>query len=60
MKKILASIRIRDFEHIIMGMIQRLMNGECFTTKFAAVQMFPCVYTALSPANQQEIMNMYN
>ena len=43
-----------------MGMIQRLMNGECFTTKFAAVQMFPCVYAYLSPASQQEIMNMYN
>jgi hypothetical protein len=36
-KKILETIRIKDFENGIMGMIQRLMNGECFTSKFAAV-----------------------
>ena len=58
-KKILASIRIRDFEMSIMGMIQRLMEGECFTSKFAAVQLFPCVFSHMSPANQQEIMTMY-
>ena len=52
MKKILASIRIRDFEMSIMGMIQRLMEGECFTSKFAAVQLFPCVFSHMSPANQ--------
>lgn len=36
-KKILEMIKIRDFESGIMGMIQRLMNGDCFTSKFAAV-----------------------
>ena len=43
-----------------MGMIQRLINGDCFTTKFAAVQLFPCVYTHVSAANQQELMKMYD
>ena len=60
MKKILGLIRIRDFEQVIMGMIQRLINGDCFTTKFAAVQLFPCVYTHVSAANQQELMKMYD
>ena len=44
-------IRIRDFEQVIMGMIQRLINGDCFTTKFAAVQLFPCVYSHISAVN---------
>ena len=43
-----------------MGMIQRLMNGECFTSKFAAVQLFPVVFPSVTPASQQEIMTMYN
>lgn len=60
MKKILQMIRIKDFESGIMGMIGRLMNGDCFTSKFAAVQLFPVVYSHLSPNNQMEIMNMYN
>lgn len=51
-KKILATIRIRDFEMSIMGMIKRLMEGECFTSKFAAVQLFPCVFSNVSPASQ--------
>ena len=41
-------------------MIQRLMSGDCFTSKFAAVQLFPCVYPQVTPASQQEIMTMYN
>lgn len=60
MKKILQMIRIRDFESAIMGMIQRLMNGDCFTSKFAAVQLFPCVYSNVTSASQQELMSMYN
>ena len=59
-KQILSTIQIRDFEVSIMGMIQRLMNGECFTSKFAAVQLFPMIYPNLTPANQQEMMTMYN
>ena len=43
-----------------MGMIQRLINGDSFTTKFAAVQLFPCVYSHISAVNQQELMKMYN
>ena len=56
----MESIRIKDFESSIMGMIQRLMNGECYTSKFAAVQLFPCVYSHVSAVSQQEIMTMYN
>jgi len=57
---VLSLIRIRDFEQVIMGMIQRLINGDSFTTKFAAVQLFPCVYSHISAVNQQELMKMYN
>jgi hypothetical protein len=45
MKKILASIRIKDFEACIMSMLGRLTQGEIYTTKMAAVQLVPVVYT---------------
>jgi len=59
-KKILAMVRIKDFEVSIMGMLSNLMNGDCYSSKFAAIQLIPCVYTHFSSANQQEIMNMFN
>ena len=43
-----------------MGMIDRLLNGECFTSKFAAVQLFPIVYPHVSTASQAAIMDKYN
>ena len=36
-KKVLAMIRIKDFETTIMSMLKRLMSGECYTSKYAAI-----------------------
>ena len=58
-KMIINQIHVKDFEANIMAMLQRLMNDECQTSKFAAIQLFPCVYTHFQISNQQEIMNMY-
>lgn len=60
MKTILASIRIKDFEGCIMEMLQRLMQGDVYTTKFAAIQLVPVVYTHFSSSSQQELMEIFN
>lgn len=52
-------IRVKDFEANIMAMLTRLMQDECQTSKFAAIQLFPCVYTHFAISSQQDIMNMY-
>jgi len=43
-----------------MAMLKRLMDGESYTSKFAAIALFPSVYTSFSSARQQEIMAMFN
>lgn len=43
-KKVFAMIKIKDFETAIMGMLKRLMASEFFTSKCAAIHLFPCVY----------------
>ena len=58
-KKIINMIRVKDFEANIMAMLTRLMQDECQTSKFAAIQLFPCVYTHFAISSQQDIMNMY-
>ena len=57
---IFSRVRVKDFETVIMGMLGRLMNGDSYTSKFAAIQLIPCVYAHFSAANQTEIMSMYN
>lgn len=47
-KKTLASVRVKDIEPQIMETIKRLMNGEGYTSKFAATQLIPTVYVHLS------------
>ena len=58
-KKLFNAIRVKDFEDGIMAMLQRLMNGD-FTSKIAAISLFPHVYASFRVSSQQEIMNMYN
>jgi hypothetical protein len=35
-KKILSQCRIKDIEQPVLEMIRRLLNGESYTSKFAA------------------------
>ena len=53
-------LRIKDHEAALMDMLQRLINGENFTSKFAAIQLMPVVFGEFSRANQQEIMTQFN
>ena len=39
------SIRVKDFEDVIMAMFQRLMNGD-YTGKIAAISLFPNVFSS--------------
>jgi serine/threonine-protein phosphatase 2A regulatory subunit A len=57
---VFALIRIKDFETTIMAMLKRLMTNEYYSSKCAAIHLFPCVYSYFSTLNRQEIMNMYN
>lgn len=50
-KKILASVRIKDFEKSIMEMMQRLMKNQSNTTKYAAIHLIPFVYTYFQSGN---------
>lgn len=52
-------IRIKDFEPAIMAMLKRLMTTEFYTSKCAAIHLFPSVYCYFSTANRQELMTMY-
>lgn len=52
-------IRIKDFESAIMAMLKKLMTNEFYTSKCAAIHLFPCVYSFFGTQNRQEIMNMY-
>ena len=50
-KKILASVRIKDFETSIMALMQRLMSSDTITTKYTAIHLIPFVYTYFMPQN---------
>ena len=58
MKQVFNTVRIKDFEQYIMGMLQRLMNGDA-SSKMAAISLFPTVYPQFGLSSQQEIMQMY-
>jgi len=58
-KKILASIKVKDFEGDVMSMIQRLMSGENFTSKFTGTQLIPHLFQHVSSQNQAELMTLF-
>jgi len=37
-------------------MIERLMNGETYTSKLAAIKLFPVIYLHLSSSHQKDII----
>ena len=37
-------------------MVERLMNGETYTSKLAAIQLFPVIYKHLSSNHQKDII----
>lgn len=40
-------------------MIERLMNGETYTSKLAAIQLFPVIYPHLNATLQKDIINLF-
>jgi hypothetical protein len=49
-------VRVKDIEQKLVDMVKRLMNGEGYTSKFAATQLIPSLYPHVSAANQQELL----
>jgi hypothetical protein len=45
-------IRIKDFEAVIMAMLKRLITTEFYTSKCAAIHLFPCVYSYFGTVNR--------
>ena len=40
-------------------MIERMMNGETYTTKHCAIQLFPDIYPHLSTSHQKDIISLF-
>jgi len=58
-KDILALVNIKDLRQQIIQMIERLMNGETYTSKLAAIHFFPVIYPHLSQSHQKDIINLF-
>ena len=43
-KSIFAQVNVKDLRQQIIQMIERLMNGETYTSKLAAMELFPVIY----------------
>ena len=59
-KNVLSLINIRDFKQLIIQMIERLMNGETYSSKLSAIQLFPVIYLHLSKSHQNDIVNLFS
>ena len=55
-KNILSLVNVKDMKQQIIQMIERLMNGETYTSKLAAIHLFPVIYPHLSPTHQKDII----
>lgn len=55
-KQVLGQVKAKDVEGPVLDMVRRLMQGESYTSKFAATQLIPFVYPHVSQAAQQELM----
>jgi hypothetical protein len=49
-------IRVKDMEKDLVEMIKRLMNGEGYTSKFAATNLIPTLYPSVSSQSQNELL----
>jgi serine/threonine-protein phosphatase 2A regulatory subunit A len=50
-KKIISMVKVKEIEPKLMEMVKRLMNGEGYTSKFAATYLIPSLYPHVSTAN---------
>jgi type II secretory pathway component PulF len=55
-KHIFSLVNIKDLKQQIIQMVERLMNGESYTSKLAAIKLFPVIYLHLSASNQKDII----
>lgn len=47
---------MKDLRQQIITMIERLMNGETYNSKLAAMELFPVIYPHLSSSHQRDIV----
>ncbi len=55
-KNILSVVNIKEMKQQVIQMVERLMNGETYTSKLAAIKLFPVIYPHLSSSNQKDII----
>lgn len=55
-KNIFSLVNIKDLKQQIIQMIERLMNGETYASKLAAIQLFPIIYPHLQTSHQKDII----
>lgn len=55
-KNIFTLVNIKDLKQQIIQMIERLMNGETYASKLAAIQLFPVIYPHLQTSHQKDII----
>ena len=58
-KNIFSLVNVKDLRQQIIQMIERLMNGETYTSKLAAMELFPVIYPHLSASHQRDIINLF-
>lgn len=58
-KSIFEQVNVKDLRQQIIQMIERLMNGETYTSKLAAMELFPVIYLHLSQSHQRDIINLF-
>ena len=60
MQKILALIKIKDFESTLMSMEQRLCNNDNNTSRYTAVHLIPTIIPFVSQQNQGELLEIFS
>ena len=55
-KKILATVRVKDHEQHLKVMLNKMMSSDWFTSKIACICLSPYIYKSCTPPFQTEII----
>jgi len=47
-KHIFSMVNVKEMKQSVIQMVERLMNGETYTSKLAAIRLFPVIYPHLN------------
>ena len=49
-------VDMKEMKQSVIQMVERLMNGETYTSKLAAIRLFPVIYPHLNQSLQKDII----